>query len=111
MLLAFWDGQGQEYSVQCGQYIVFKYHGYKPRPFENNISGNEKAYNAYCSVYITKLSIQNYFVDLFLSFGLSELNWEVAAEIIFIFLVLILPHNCKNTYQTITYRQLGIIKL
>ena len=40
----------------------------------DNISRHEKAYNAYCLVYITTLSIQNLFVDLFLSFGLSKLN-------------------------------------
>ena len=44
---------------------------YKPRPFENKINGNEKAYNL---VYITTLSIQNFFVDPALGFGLSELN-------------------------------------
>ena len=32
------------------------------------------AYDAYCLVYITTLSIQNFDVDLFLSFGLSALN-------------------------------------
>ena len=60
------------YSV--GNIMMFKSHGYKPRPFENNISGNEKPLSGYCLVYITTLSIQNFDVDLFLSFGLSALN-------------------------------------
>ena len=64
------------------------------------------ACNAYCLVYITTLSIQNFDVDLFLSVGLSTLNWEVAAEIIFLFLTLKLS-NCLRTYAPIIVKTEG----